>query len=70
MDKVARLAKVAEERGQSLSQMALAFVLRNDAVTSALVGASRPSQLKENVETLKNTHFSAEELRQIEEILA
>ena len=70
MDKVARLAKVAEERGQSLSQMALAFVLRDDVVTSALVGASRPSQLKENVETLKNTHFSAEELRQIEEILA
>ena len=70
MGKVARLAKVAEERGQSLSQMALAFVLRDNAVTSALVGASRPSQLKENVEALKNTHFSAEELHQIEEILA
>ena len=66
---VAALGKLAKERGQSLSQMALSYVLSKKAVTSAVIGASRPSQLKENLGALKNTQFSAEEIAQIEEIL-
>ena len=66
---VAALGTLAKERGQSLSQMALSYVLSKKAVTSAVIGASRPSQLKENLGALKNTQFSAEEIAQIEEIL-
>ena len=66
---VAALSKLAKERGQSLSQMALSYVLSKKAVTSAVIGASRPSQLKENLGALENTQFSAEEIAQIEEIL-
>ena len=66
---VAALSKLAKERGQSLSQMALSYVLSKEAVTSAVIGASRPSQLEENLGALENTQFSAEEIAQIEEIL-
>lgn len=66
---VAALGELAKERGQSLSQMALSYVLSKEAVTSAVIGASRPSQLKENLGALENTRFSAEEIAQIEEIL-
>jgi L-glyceraldehyde 3-phosphate reductase len=64
------LQTVARERGQTLAQMALAWILRNDAVTSVLVGASRLSQLDDNLGAVANTRFSADELRRIEEILA
>ena len=69
IEKVSALALIAKERGQSLSQMALSYVLSKEAVTSAVIGASRPSQLAENLGALKNTQFSEEEITQIDEIL-
>jgi L-glyceraldehyde 3-phosphate reductase len=71
-DKLARLRKLnvlAEARGQSLAQMALAWVLRQPGITSALIGASRTSQIDENVAALSNLAFSADELAQIDKIL-
>lgn len=67
--KVHALNQIAVARGQSLAQLALAWVLRNGKVTSALIGASRASQIEENVKTLDNLDFSAEELERIEMIL-
>lgn len=64
------LNDVAAERGQSLAQMALAWVLRGGRVTSALIGASKVSQIEENVKALDNLDFSEEELAKIEAILA
>jgi len=66
--KIQKLNELAESREQSLSQMALAWVLR-DRVTSALVGASKVSRIEENVKILDNLEFSKEELDEIEEIL-
>lgn len=67
--RVERLNQLAEERGQSLAQMAIAWVLR-DRITSALIGASKVSQIEENVKALDNLDFSAEELKRIDDILA
>lgn len=64
-----RLNKIAEERGQTLAQMSLAWVLREGHVTSALIGASRVSQIEENVQALQNLSFSADELKKIDLIL-
>jgi L-glyceraldehyde 3-phosphate reductase len=69
LDKVRRLNDIALERGQSLAQMALAWVLRGDRVTSVLIGASRVAQLDDNVAMLKRLDFSADELSRIENIL-
>jgi L-glyceraldehyde 3-phosphate reductase len=60
------LNAIAERRGQTLAQMALAWVLRGGRVTSALIGASRPSQVEDCVGALKNRDFSAEELAEID----
>jgi L-glyceraldehyde 3-phosphate reductase len=68
--KVRRLNEIAQRRGQSMAQMALAWVLRQPAVTSALIGASRVSQVEDGVATLHNLQFSHDELNQIEQILA
>lgn len=70
LSKVRRLNELAQERGQSMAQMALAWVLRQPAVTSALVGASRVSQVEDSVATLSRLDFSQEELGAIERILA
>lgn len=67
--KVQKLNAIAAERGQSLAQMSLAWVLRGEKVTSALIGASRVSQIEENVKALDNLHFTNEELTLIENIL-
>ena len=64
------LQSIAGARGQSLAQMALAWVLRDPAVTSALIGASKLEQLDQNLDALKNLEFSDEELARIEHILA
>lgn len=69
LDKVRALNEIAKARGQELSQMALAWVLRDDVVTSALIGASRPEQIVENVKCLDAGKFTAEELNAIEAIL-
>jgi L-glyceraldehyde 3-phosphate reductase len=71
-DKITRVKKLnelAQGRGQSLAQMALAWVLRHPQMTSALVGASSIKQIEENVAALANLAFTAEELQKIEEIL-
>ncbi|MCD8061591.1 MAG: aldo/keto reductase [Akkermansiaceae bacterium] len=65
-DRVRRLAALARERGQSLAQMALAWVLRDPVVTTALIGASRPAQIRDCLGALKNTRFSPEELAVID----
>ena len=69
IQKVRELNDIAAERGQSLAQMSLAWVLRGGRVTSALIGASRVSQIEDNVAALNNLEFSSEELTRIEEIL-
>ena len=72
-DKVAKVRKlniIAQNRGQSMAQMALAWVLRQPAVTSALVGASNPEQIEDSINTINNLEFSFEELRAIDEVLA
>ena len=68
--KVGALNEIAGQRGQTLAEMAVAWVLRDPRVTSALVGTSKVSQVDDNVAALKNLKFSAEELRQIDGILA
>ncbi len=62
------LNEIAKERGESLAQMALAWVLRESAVTSVLVGASKPSQILDNLKAIHSAPFSDEELRRIDEI--
>ena len=69
LKKVAALSEIAAERGQKLSQMALQWVLRDPVVTSALIGASRPEQILENIGALKGAPFTEEELRQIDNAL-
>lgn len=67
--KLEKLNAIASERGQTLAQMALAWLLKNACVTSVLIGASRTSQLLDSLDCLKNTKFSTEELTQIEALL-
>jgi L-glyceraldehyde 3-phosphate reductase len=69
LPKVRKLNEIAERRGQKLSQMALAWVLRRPQVTSALIGASSVGQLEDNLAALDNLSFSKEELETIEKIL-
>jgi len=68
--RVRQLDGLARERGQSLAQMSLAWVLRQPAVTTALIGASKPEQVDENVAAVNRLDFTAEELARIETILA
>ena len=70
LSRVRALNEIAAARGQALSQMALAWVLRNEVVTSALIGASRLSQILENVHALDAAPFTREELEEIDRILA
>jgi L-glyceraldehyde 3-phosphate reductase len=70
LGKIRRLNDLAKARGQTLAQMALAWVLRKPAVTSVLIGASKPQQIRENVEAVKGAKFTPEELEKIEQILA
>lgn len=65
---IKELNEIAADRGQSLAQMALSWVLRDGAVTSVLIGASRPEQILENVKITGKTEFTAEELNAIERI--
>ena len=70
LTKIRGLNEIAKQRGQSLAEMAVAWVLRDPRVTSALVGTSKVSQVDDNVAALKNLKFSAEELRKIDGVLA
>lgn len=69
LEKIRSLNELASERGQSLAQMALAWILRRPEVTSVLVGASSPNQLEDNVKALDNLGFTEEELEKIDHIL-
>ena len=69
LKKTRKLNKIAQERGQTLAQMALAWVLKSKVMTSVIIGASRLEQIKENAEIINNLNFSAEELDEIEKIL-
>ncbi len=68
--KVRKLNEIAQARGQSMAQLAVAWVLRHKGMTSALIGASRVGQIEEIVAALNNTTFTAEELAAIDAILA
>jgi L-glyceraldehyde 3-phosphate reductase len=69
-DRIRRLIKIAEARGQTLPQMAIAWVLRRPEVCSALMGASDVDQIEENAKALENLKFSNEELQQIDNTLS
>lgn len=66
---VRALNAIAERRNQTVAQLVLQWTLRNPVVTSALIGASRPEQLEENVRALDHPALSADELQKIEQIL-
>ncbi|RBP99241.1 aldo/keto reductase [Bifidobacterium xylocopae] len=66
LEQIRELNRLAGERGQTLAEMALAWILRDDSVTSVLIGASKPRQILDNIGALGNTAFSAEELAAID----
>ena len=68
IEKAIRLNKIAKERGQTLAQMALSWVYAKEGVTSVLIGASKPQQIKENIGMANNSTFTKEELELIDEI--
>ncbi|MBR1955686.1 MAG: aldo/keto reductase [Bacteroidales bacterium] len=69
LDKIRDLNNIAAQRGQTLAQMALAWDLKDDLVTSVIIGASSLEQLQSNLQAIKNTDFSQEELAAIDEIV-
>jgi L-glyceraldehyde 3-phosphate reductase len=69
INKVKKLNEIAKERGQSLAQMAIAWLLKDERVTSVLIGASSVAQLKNNLDSGNNLSFEKSELKKIEEIL-
>ncbi len=69
ISRVRLLNELAKERGQNLAQMALAWILKNPAVTSVLIGVSKPEQVTDSIQCIKNYQFSADELYRIETIL-
>ena len=68
IQKIRELNDIAKERGQSLAEMALSWILKDGIVTSVLVGASKPEQILDNIKAIENTKFTEEELRMIDEI--
>ena len=66
--KIRGLNQIAAERGESLAQMALKWVLKDDVVTSVLIGASRPEQILDNLKVLESAPFTEEELKKIDEV--
>ncbi len=69
IEKIKQLNAIAQQRGQKLAQMALSWILKDNRVTSVLIGASKPSQVTDSIQCLKNTSFSEEELKAIDNIL-
>ncbi len=68
LNNLKKLNDIAANRGQTLAEMALAWNLKDSAVTSVIIGASRPSQILDNIKAIENTEFSAEELKAIDEL--
>ena len=69
IEQIKKLNNIAAKRGETLAQMALKWVVKDDDVTSVLVGASKPQQILENLKVIEGTGFSEEELRMIDEIV-
>ena len=69
LNRITKLNSIAKKRGQSLAQMAIAWLLKDPRVTSVLVGASRPMQLADSLKSLENLDFSSSELGEIEQVL-
>ena len=69
LEKIEKLNVIAKDRGQTLAQMALAWVYAKEGITSVLIGASKPSQIAENVAMLENTRFEKQELLEIDKIV-
>jgi L-glyceraldehyde 3-phosphate reductase len=69
VQKIQRLNQLAQRRNQSLAQMALAWILKDRRITTVLIGASKPEQLSDSLECLKNTNFGNDELSEIDQIL-
>ncbi|MBQ7679571.1 MAG: L-glyceraldehyde 3-phosphate reductase [Butyrivibrio sp.] len=69
VERLRKLNDLAAKRGQSLAEMALAWILRDGIVTTVLIGASRPSQILDNIKAISNTSFSPEELSEIDNII-
>jgi L-glyceraldehyde 3-phosphate reductase len=69
LEKLQKLNTIATDRGQSLAQMALAWTLKNDLVTSVIVGASSVAQIDDNLKAINNTKFTKEELEMIDTII-
>ena len=69
LGKVRALGQIAKERGQTIAQTALAWILRDGDITSVLIGASKSSQILDNIDMLSNTVFSEEERKRIDEML-
>lgn len=70
LEQIRELNAIAEQRGQTLAEVALAWILRDGKVCSVLIGASKPSQIEDNVKALQNLTFSEDELKQIDDICA
>ena len=68
LEQIRKLNEIAKERGQTLAEMALAWVLKDGVVTSVLIGASKPTQILDNIKAINNTAFSAEELEKINKV--
>jgi L-glyceraldehyde 3-phosphate reductase len=68
LPKIIALNKIAKERDQTLAQMAISWILKDNRITSVLIGASTTEQILDNVKAIENTHFSNEELTKINEI--
>lgn len=68
LHQIDELNKLAAERGQTLAQMALSWILKDDEVASVLIGASRPEQIEENISIVEHLDFTEEELKKIDEI--
>jgi L-glyceraldehyde 3-phosphate reductase len=69
IEKVRQLNQIAEQRGQNLAQMALAWILKDPRISSVLIGVSKPEQVLDSIACLKNYNFTSEELNRINEIL-
>ena len=65
-EKLLKLNEIAKRRNQTLAEMSLAWILKDSDITSVLIGASRPAQILDNIKALENTHFSKEELEEID----
>lgn len=68
LQQIVKLNKIAQKRGQTLAEMALSWVLKDGIVTSVLIGASKPTQILDNIKAIENTSFTEKELQMIDEI--